>query len=250
MFKILLNIVFTLWCSLTFGQRNYLLISSGGNIDLYKPWSEAGAQYQDSTGNISSDTWITRFQTNIIVKEKWAISVGLSYKMINYRVKDRIYKWNYSYSYFQTGTMYYVNATRIFNDPADLITTSKNFGLNLEFIYRIKHNNHLQSAIGLRPDIYLLEYYNSSYKSSDFSSFDIEESIPKPGPAPPKHFFFSSMNCDLFYRFTWYTDYFSLGAKIDAGINIYSDWAEFKRYGYLGLSFELGFGKFKTYEKD
>lgn len=237
--------------SFSIAQKSFIRAELRRNIDVWNPFSEATEKYQDSSGNIYSSTWGINLQSDIISKPRWSLSAGISYKKINYRVTDRIHTWKYSYSFFNSGTLYYYEVTRNFEDPADLVSESNSFGLNSEFAFKLMDKSKLSHAIGVRPDIYFLEYFNSEYESDDFTSNDIEESIPKPAEGPSNHLFFSSMNCDLFYRFTWYaSNRLSIGAKVDFGVNLYSDWAEFKRYGYIGLGVELGFGNFKSSQKN
>jgi hypothetical protein len=38
---------------------------------------------------------------------------------------------------------------------------------------------------------------------------------------------------------------FSLGATVQIGTNLYSDWDQFKKYAWLGVGLELGIGRSK-----
>jgi hypothetical protein len=51
-------------------------------------------------------------------------------------------------------------------------------------------------------------------------------------------------------NFSIYTEYqflindrFSLGSKLSFGTNLYSDWDQFRKYVWMGVGLELGFGK-------
>jgi hypothetical protein len=59
----------------------------------------------------------------------------------------------------------------------------------------------------------------------------------------------SSIDLSIFYSNRWQLkDNFSLGARVSLGTNLYSDWDQFKKYAWLGLGLELGFGKVKGKE--
>jgi hypothetical protein len=95
-----------------------------------------------------------------------------------------------------------------------------------------------------------LEWYNSKYitdRSAIKEDYGYEILEPTVYNNAEIGFFPSSLTTDIFYRYLWIvSDKFNLGTRISLGTNLYSDWDQFKKYAWLGLGLELGFGKVKA----
>jgi len=243
---ILITILTMLMTGCSYTQRNIVRFAYRYQADIWKPYSEPGVVYQDINRSISSDTWHLNLQTHVIDKPKWGINVGVTYKKINYRVIDHLNFWNYEIQSSASpppGEPWGVDQyQRIFSDPADLVATSKSYGIILEEYYTLFQKEKIKGVIGLNTEVYLLEYYNAVYVSSDFTSSNSPEKTPQASQGPRKSFFLSSINSSIFYRITWsFAERINLGLKVSVGANIYSDWEQFKRYAWLGVGLELGF---------
>ncbi len=212
--------------------------------DLWKPFSEQGAIYNDSNGTISSSSKSMNLHTTIISKPKWNVNVGLAFKKINFKIEDRIHYWNYTRSVVSVGQLYTDTNYRVFNDPADFNATSTSVGVLIEVNYEVFRTDVLIGNAGIDLEIYGYEKYIAWYSSDDFTVNDYPESIPKAGSGPRRKFFLSSANASVYYRTIFYpNEYYDLGLKLSLGGNIHSDWSQFKKYIWLGIGLEISLNK-------
>jgi hypothetical protein len=212
------------------------------NLDVYKPYTTETREYMKFNDKVKSNTFNITFQYNLIEKSKYSLNLGFSYKNINYVVQDKVLFY-YEYAYLgQTSPTNYV----LKNNILDLKSRSHSFGTIIDFSIKLKQNDKTINEIGLLNEIYLFEYNNSAYYFSN-SNESLEESslfISPLVPKLPRNFFFSSSNLCLFYRLTYkQSEKISMATKISLGTNLYSDWDQFKKYAWLGVGLEIGFGK-------
>lgn len=240
--KVLVFLLTLVSVNISFSQetRNIFKFEYKFIHDMWKPYSAQGEIYQDSTGNISSDSRSFNLHTTVISKPKWSVNVGLTLKRTNFKVEDRIHAWNYTRKIVSVGQLYVDTNYRVFNDPADFNATSTSIGVILEGNYELFRTDMLIGSMGLNVETYLYEKYDSWYSSDDFTPNDYPESIPKTGQGPRKKFFLSTVNTSIYYRTVFYpNDYYDLGLKISLGGNILSDWNQFQRHIWVGLGLEL-----------
>lgn len=236
--------IFTVIPFVVFGQSNLVLLDTRYHVDFWKPYSREVKEYQDSTNALRSQTYSAGLSTEVRLSKKWWVLLGFSYKSIDYRVVDQIHKWNYVHTSAGQGAIYQDTLTRIYNDPADLVAKSNNWGIKLETNYQLNEAEKLQTSVGLSSEFYFLERYFSEYQSNDHSPYDYPESIPYPLIDNEGKFFFSSINLNCHYRIRWlFSQRFNAGLKLSVGTNLYSNWTHFSRNAWIGLNLELGFGR-------
>ena len=249
--------------TLTFGQDNFIKISIFNgivdkNIVLENLMEKYGYDYK--VENFTFD-----FSLKVISRKKNCFLMGLSYKKIQSKIIDRITHWNYTTYHFGTGLYTYYTINQVYQDPADLISNYHNFGLNNEFIYKLKNHKNFQNDIGIKSEIYLFEFFNSHFYTKDIAlknsenptySSSMDYSLINSSSKPftkyyenKNQLFLSLVNLSLFYRLSYcVNEKFSLATKISLGTNLYSDWDQFKKYAWLGVGLEMGFGKKKVKE--
>ncbi len=237
-----------------YAQTNWVSLNRNYIVDLKKPFSEEAQQFDAEGKSVSSSMSTASFFITAIKTPKFSWSVGLAYKDIHFRVKDRIKNWKYIVGYDNNliiDTLHYT-----FQDPADFVAESKSYGFLNQFSYTLFSKEKIKNYIGLDIELYCWENYESRYESDDFDptinmGFMLqEEDRPSTNAPPLKHFFSSSASAAVFYKFLYTpTNYFSIGAKILYGANLQSDWDEFKKYSWLGFGIELGFGPRKAWSK-
>lgn len=186
-------------------------------------------------------------------KAKFSWLIGLSFMKINSTIKDRINNWNYvGKAIGATGIIYYDTVYINYSDPPDLRSSSTNLGIHNEIIYHFKpfdKKQNLNHAIGLKSEVYLYEKFESEYYTTDIPVKSIYDPAPGYSDQPFPLFFehntlvyISNANLSTFYQIRWFPhDAFSIGMRISAGTNLYSDWQQFKKFGWLSLGLEVGF---------
>lgn len=229
-------------------QSSFIQIGTNLTIDTYLPYSSDAQEFIENGMDVTSKTSNNiNLSITILNKNRFIWSLGLCYKHIDFRLKDRIKNWAYTSSYTGSGgTISWVNYYT-FQDPADLVSKSNNFGLTNSFNFQFYEKGNFKNIIGLDLDVYLLEYYDAWYESDDITEKTNKALIPYPNNGPAKKFFLSSVSTVLFYKLIYAPSFlknnFSLATKISLGTNLYSDWDQFKKYAWLGVGLELGFGK-------
>ena len=236
-------------------QNNWISFNRNYFLDLSLPFSDEAQQFAQEGKTVSGGA--SRNQ-NILVTAiktpKFSWAAGITYKELDFRVKDRISLWKYTEDY-DNGQIY-VALMYHFKDPADFVAKSKNYGFINQFSYSLFSKEKTKHYVGLDIELYFWEYYSAWYESDDFNpkinpGFILEEEDrPKPNTPPSDHFFLSAASTAVFYKFL-YTPWpeFSVGAKFLFGTNLKSDWDEFKKYSWLGFGIELGFGTRKAWSK-
>ena len=232
-----------LFCSTLFSQSPFFRVGYMYNLDVWKPYTEVTKSYINDGGIIFSNTWNISIEIPVYSSKKYSFYTGLSYQQVNHVIKDHILSQEYPWS---GGIFYY-------SDPPDLISESKRVGLILGFDYLTYEKKLFSTYAGISSEIYLMDFYNSYYETNDYTPFSFELDGPKPKSFriyQKYPFRFSTMNLSAHYRLVLMTKIgVSFGFKINVGANLYTDWDQFKRYGWLGLGLEMGFGRKKVNEK-
>jgi hypothetical protein len=230
----------------SFGQ---VVLSYQSNLDVYKPYTSLAQEYIKQNSKVSSKTQTVLASTPILKTEKHLIRVGLNYKRIEHIVKDRILQIpTYDHSNHQTVFVGNVPSKR------DLVSISNAFGLHLDYNRFIFEKKFYKANFGATSELYLFEFYTSDYYRTSYKSNFIipsegeiddaihplvrkEQNILKPVLS----------TISLYYLNTFqFTNKFSIGLRISAGTNLYSKWDQFRKYAWVGLGLELGFGTSKA----
>ena len=237
-----------------YGQNNIFKITFENNLlnynkELVKLKDKYEYDFTIKNNSIS-------FSYNLLAKKKLNYYIGFSCRKTYLQVFDRIKHWNYETSYFSSGVYYYDTIYQILKDPADLISYSYNFGINHELTFDIKNYGKFETKLGVKSEIYLFERFKSYYYTTDSnqgSTNNLSDNQTKPFTISYENknrLFLSSANISLFYRMSYkIKDKFSLATKISLGTNLYSDWDQFKKYAWLGVGLELGFGNKPLFKK-
>jgi hypothetical protein len=205
------------------------------NLDWFKPYTKEAQEYLILNEKVISYTSKIQLEMPIVKRNHYEFGIGINYKRINHLVKNKI-----NYFIIFDGSIKY--------SPVDLLSKSHSLGLNFYEKYNLISSKKYLGQIGINSTIYWLEIYKSEYK------FQISDAGLNPyfegsfRPFNPSEFLFplSSVDLSIFYINRWQLkDNFSLGARISLGTNLYSDWDQFKKYAWLGLGLEMGFGKVK-----
>ncbi|MGV3631581.1 MAG: hypothetical protein ACO1O6_10250 [Bacteroidota bacterium] len=238
--RIISHFIWILLCPFGYkAQTNILHLNYNYHLDLWKPFSAEAQEFIKNGKEVTSKTWNMNLTSTIIHKPKFSWSAGFAYKSTNFRVKDRITKWAYLQYYDNNQIVDTVQYT--FSDPADLIAVSTSYAVTNQFAFLLRNKTLSKHYVGLEFDVYCLEYYDSWYESSNKLQ---EDHQPYPNPGPVKHFFLSSISTAAFYKLFYVPkDYCSIGLKLSLGSNIYSDWDQFRKYVWMGVGLEIGFGK-------
>jgi hypothetical protein len=203
------------------------------NLDWYKPYTKEAQEYLILNEKVSSYTAKIQLEMPIVKRNHTEFGLGINYKRINHQVKNKI---NY-FVIFDGSTKY---------SPVDVISKSHSIGLNFYEKYNLINREKYFGQIGINSTFYVFEIYNSEYK------FQISDAGLNPyfeGSFHPFNnneilFPLSSIDLSIFYVNRWQLkDNYSLGARISLGTNLYSDWDQFKKYAWLGLGLEMGFGR-------
>lgn len=220
------------------GQINILHLNANYIIDVWKPYSAEAQAYIESGKPVTSKTFPhLNAQLTVLQKDKFSFSLGVSYKRIEFRVQDKIETWYHEY----VGSSGNVYEYYYYDDPADLVATSESYGLNTAFAFMTLQKEKIKSYAGFEFETYLREKYVSWYSSSDH-----ETRVPETNVPYSNRTFLSSLSTNLFYKF-FYTpkNYASIGLKLSAGANLYSEWDQFKKYAWVGVGLEIGLGRRK-----
>ena len=218
------------------------------NIDLWKPYTDFAQDYQKLNDQIYSYTQTASLGYNVRSKGSNNIVCELSYKKINHQVLGVIR--SIQVIEYSPGSGAHLD-TSFVNGSADLKTVSHSLGLNFGFgrsIFQLKkQTGKIYGNVG----IYMFEKSQSEYVyDSDFTT-SLPDSYNHLYFQPSRSylnyrygFFLSSINFSTYYKHVWQLhENFSLAARVSIGTNVYSDWDQFRKYVWMGVGLELGFGK-------
>lgn len=233
--KIIITSILSTFIFQCYGQLHF---NFQHNVDLYKPYTPEAQEYMQLNDKVKSSTNQFQLTYTWLKKEKFSFSSGIGYKYIHHIVKDKIL---YIKHYTASGGQ--VTSTTYKYNPADLKSTSHSFSVVSDFQYPIVFKNRYKGKIGVNSDVFLLEWFNAEYVFENELVYGDDDSN-YPIHRYSSSFFLSAVNLSFYYLNCWQlSEKFSLGARFSLGTNIYSDWDQFKRYVWLGVGLELGFGK-------
>ena len=207
------------------------------NVDLYKPYTKAAQEYEQINDQVFSRTFFIGAHYRIQKKENNAFTYGIEYRNIQHTVKEKIrYIPQYEISGGQIVDTYHIYY------PLDQVSKSFSLGLTGSYERSINKTVKFNDWYGIEAQWYFYETYKSNYYHGD----EIYSDEIQPTYILRYAFVFgiSSLNTSIYYRYLLpLGEGVQLGAKISLGTNLYSDWDQFKRYVWLGVGLELGFGK-------
>jgi hypothetical protein len=200
--------------SIAFTQFSLVKIDFHGNLGLWRPYTETTQLYISNGGVIESNHLALSAKYLIFSKNNYSFYSGVNYQRINHRVKG-----------------YSLNK--------DIVTHSDRLGFSSSF-GRIVHSNEvILGHLSLTSEVYIGEFYESYYVFYQSSS-SVDDNYQR------KKYLFPEVNVSLDYNvMLLLKNSFSLGATVQIGTNLYSDWDQFKKYAWLGVGLELGIGRSK-----
>jgi hypothetical protein len=243
---------------------NYLFaqLTIGGdyNVGLYKPYSSVYENHSTNRHTINNIySFSNRIYYSFEIQSKHNLSLGIN--LLNTRIEhknfiDSVIVYHYEYG----ANPEVVDTTKAFF-PISLIENSIRIGLYFDYQYVLFSRKKHIGKIGICSAISIYEYANARFEN-ELSSLNIESNNPATWqakysyPGAPyntapfsyfSHFYIASADLSFFYRqYYQVSPNFSLAARISLGTNLYSDWDQFKKYAWLGLGLEMGFGKVKA----
>lgn len=239
-------LILTLFVQLNFslfGQLPILKFEFQKNIDIWKPYTEVTRQYIENGGGINSKVFSLSGKFLTFNKKGIFIYSGLNYQRVNHILLDYQSTFNYPTG---GGSSPIVYVTYTYNDPLDLRSFSDQFGINVSLGKTIHSNDKLNGLLSLEAKFYIIENYKYHYFSKDNVPFSELDGPNQGNDYFKKRYLFPILNINLNYDVILFiNERISIGAKVNIGTNIYSDWDQFKKYAWLGVGLELGFGKSK-----
>lgn len=142
-------------------QTSGIHVGLQANLDIYKPYSEFGKQFNDKYNNVSSSTFSFYAFYNKALNVKNTIGLGFCSKYIRHKITD---KFNYQ--------MYISNPpsgspdTMVFYDPISLYSRSFSIGTYLEYNRVIHSKKNVTGLVGIATQFYFLEFFNAHYNES------------------------------------------------------------------------------------
>jgi hypothetical protein len=251
MFLLKLNSkAFSLFTQLFFMQLcSYAQFNLGmqQNADLFKPYTEDASYYISINENVKSFTSAAYLSYSLAINDKSAFQFGLNHKLINHQVLGRIKKVEViKHDSFGNPT-----DTTYFAINGDLITVSNSYGFSLGYSYDILSHTKWSGKVGILTEVYLYEKSRSFYEYEESKLDEINNWSNDYAVALPRYsafsnfnrFFLSSINFSTYYKHVWQLhENFSLAARVSVGTNLYSEWDQFRKYVWMGVGLEMGFG--------
>jgi hypothetical protein len=231
------------------GSYSQIFIGFEKNFDVYKPYTDFGSKYMLYNDKVTSSTYSVRTFYSIGLKKSQSIGLGISYMNKAMLIEDKlkgisIVKYNSVEEPIDT-LFYYSNF--------DLDIRSHSLGFYVEYSKTLFDKSKTRGFVGSNCSFFVYENARGRYIDKDNLAATIEPEYVQfvPGKTnsflnTKKGFFISTVNVSLYYRQSFQlTENFSLAARISLGTNLYSDWDQFKKYAWLGVGLEMGFGKVK-----
>jgi len=234
-------------------------ITIGGeyNVSLYKPYSSVYENHVNNRHMITNFyTFSNKIYYSVDIQSKHNFSLGINFMNTEIEHKnfiDSVIVYHYEY-----GPNPEVVDTTMVYFPISLIENSIRLGFYFDYQHVLFTRKKHVGKIGISSVISIYEYANARFKN-ELNSVNTESSNPAAWeakysyPGAPyntapysyfSHFYIASADLAIFYRQHYQVSpKFSLAARISLGTNLYSDWDQFKKYAWLGLGLEMGFGK-------
>jgi hypothetical protein len=217
------------------------------NVELYLPFTEFGKEYLETNSNVSHTEWSARlFYTPSNLTGNNRIGFGIAFNNRCLLIEDKIKGISvvkYNSSEEPIDTLFY-------QSNFDLRIRSRNVGLYFDYAYRIKEKRNYQILLGFSNGIFI--YENSLGEFIDKNDLESQigseyiNLVPSTQPSylnSKKGFFLSSINFSTYYKHVWQLhENFSLAARVSVGTNLYSEWDQFRKYVWMGVGLEMGFG--------
>jgi hypothetical protein len=205
------------------------------NIDLYKPYTEFAQIYIEKyPDKVSSHTHSSAFTYEFRKEKILSPLLGISYQYTNLTVKDRA---TFKNKLIYNDQIMQVVDTVLYQFNSDYINRSRSVGLNLGLQVMVSKSLRSRSYLGMNSTVYLWERCGASVTDV---SIDL---LMFPQIGYRQAFFLSSVNIETFYKYRFYFhERFSLAARVSIGTNLYSEWDQFRKYVWMGVGLELGFG--------
>ena len=252
----LLFLEFCLLPTIVKSQNNVITIDFQNNLLLLNPKLNI---YEKKYGNkIEVKNFALNLKLKVLKHKKCDYKIGFSFKKQKLVEQNRIKNYNVITSSYNSDqplpSFEYDTIYMNFKDQADLEMLSYNLGFSNELNFYFNSLKKYSHSFGLFNEIYFIEYYKTKYVTSDyenyFSNYFKYYKLPTLNESNYTKFFLASLNLSTFYRFTYKaSEKFSLATKISIGTNLYSDWDQFKKYAWLGVGLELGFGNKPLFKK-
>ena len=207
----ILTLIITI-SSIGFTQFPLVKLEFHSNLGLWRPYTETTQLYIADGGEIHSGHMALSAKYLVFTTNDFSLYSGINYQRINHRVNE-----------------YSLNK--------DIVTQSDRLGISASFGKIVNSNDFLFGQLSLTSEIYIREYYETYYVSFQSS---VDNGYQK------RKYLFPEVNVSLDYNIMFLLKKgFSLGATVQIGTNLYSDWDQFKKYAWLGVGLELGIGRSK-----
>jgi hypothetical protein len=227
--KLNLILLFCVALNFCFGQLSFYGVK---NLDIYKPYTQL-SQNHVKYKNIQSKIFQAGMDVLLLKRQNICLKTGLIYKNINFVVGDRIHGY---YKSSKNGD--YI----LYIDSTDLKSTSRLVGIPIAFNRLINSESKLSFETGLRFDFFVYEKFHSWY-SYKYEPNGLVKNYPILGTYRRFMNFNNiqfSINVVGKYKIN---ERSSIGIRLQAGTNLYSNWDQFKRYAWLGVGLEWEIGK-------
>jgi hypothetical protein len=222
------------WNSLNAQIANSFQLGLQTNLDVYKPYSSFGKEFNKKYNNVSSFTYSVYGYYSIVLDNKQSFGLGFSLKRIQHKIVN---KFDYQINVVQPP--FGSNDTVIYYSPTTLYSKSTSIGAYFEFNRIIHAKKKRHGILGIATQLYFLEFFKSHYDLHNEHS-GLDDPIPML-QSTPRNFFFSSANASLSYALEFMDEKsVSFRLKASLGTNLYSDWDQFSKYVWIGVGGEFG----------
>jgi hypothetical protein len=216
--------------SFIFTQINILI---SDNFDIYKPYTETAQEYLKDQ-KVRSNTSTFQVMYPIHKGERFNFKLGFSYKLILLRNKEMATQIGYK-EYSSGGYTFYI----VYPANIDLVSRSHSLGVPISVSRNVYSKEKKNIDIGSQIDVYFIEYFRAKYKRKNFVIYEepyISRQVSSLNLVSSQLTIFST------YKYA-YNNRSSIGIRLQAGTNLYSNWDQFKRYAWLGVGLEWEIGK-------
>ncbi len=221
------------------------------NIQFYLPLTETAQVYEFDKEDFKTNTFSIYSNFEHSLNKRFNFSLGLNYKQTSFKVDNIIKEIEYKEYNSSSGDLI---DSGYFVSNVGYNTLSQSFGFNLHVIFNINETDQYKHQVGLTSSTYIIELFEVDFNDDILKNAPQDQwynyytyRTPNLGMYGARNgFYFSTVNLSKYYRFTYQINQnFSLAARISLGTNLYSDWDQFKKYAWLGVGLEMGFGKVK-----
>ena len=214
------------------------------NFDLWKPYNflnDGSDLHPKHTGY----TFTAFAQLTLLNRDHWVLKIGPAYKLISDKVDNRLKGFNVTKYPPGGGAPYTVYG------EVNMDYLSKSSNLGLQFVIERKFTIPKLLTVGLSLEGYCFEFYKAEYSNpKPQGDVDLPQYYPSLMGNEINTFHLSNVNGSVFCSYHIInTPAFSTAVKLNLGMNAYSAWDHYSRYGWIGIGLEAGFGKAKSRNK-